>query len=262
MLIYKLTNIRNGKVYIGLTTRTLPCRLREHEREAAGKARMVIARAIRKHGMASFLVEELAQAETFEELLALEQKFIAEYRSNEHRLGYNRTSGGDGSTGAVRSEAFKEAARLRMTGFKMPLDARKRMSEIARARGTPTWAIEGNRKAWADPIKREAMTAQRRGRKWSDETRTKNITARKGKKRGRTAQTEKMERLMADECGTLHRKQTVKRGNKIVCWFCERRAEQRRIDKMWADREAKAIAHTMKYFDEQRRQLYVEDGRS
>ena len=60
--IYKITNIKNEKAYIGQTTRTVEDRWHKHQRESIGaKARLdtKFARALRKDGVENFRVETL-----------------------------------------------------------------------------------------------------------------------------------------------------------------------------------------------------------
>ena len=96
MIIYKATNIQNGKVYIGQTTNTLEYRKSQHFRESKSEHRKntYFHNAISKYGEESFVFEEIDSAESIEELNIKEEKWIRFYRSTEKRNGYNLDSGG------------------------------------------------------------------------------------------------------------------------------------------------------------------------
>lgn len=97
MVIYCITNRINGKVYIGKTEKTIKDRWKKHVATAfKGDSQFYIHKAMRKYGIETFQVVELASATTLEELDQLEIKFIAEYRSNDPQFGYNMTTGGEG----------------------------------------------------------------------------------------------------------------------------------------------------------------------
>ncbi len=49
MIIYKLTNKINGKVYIGLTTRTLEERINQHHYDCSHRVDRSLYRAMRKY---------------------------------------------------------------------------------------------------------------------------------------------------------------------------------------------------------------------
>lgn len=87
MIIYKITNTKNGKVYIGQTTRTLRLRWEQHIRSAKNGGMSKFYKAIRKYGPESFKVETLCTAYSKEELNDLEIYFIHKY--NSIKKGYN-----------------------------------------------------------------------------------------------------------------------------------------------------------------------------
>lgn len=92
MFIYKITNSKNNKVYIGQTIRPIEQRFRRHISDAMnGILDTHFARAIRKHGPECFSVECIDTATTQEELTEKERYWIDYYRSTESSLGYNET---------------------------------------------------------------------------------------------------------------------------------------------------------------------------
>lgn len=95
-IIYKLTNQINGKVYIGLTTRSLEERLRQHHYDARHGKDRPLYRAMRKYGEDAFTSEIIDKAETLDELKQKEQYWIQKYNSYAAEgKGYNATLGGD-----------------------------------------------------------------------------------------------------------------------------------------------------------------------
>lgn len=90
MDIYKITNLVNGKVYIGQSARGIWQRFSRHIVDAtSGKLDTHLARAIRKYGKGNFVVECIDTADTQEELNQKEQYWIRYYDSV--RTGYNET---------------------------------------------------------------------------------------------------------------------------------------------------------------------------
>lgn len=91
MIIYKIQNKINGKIYIGQTVGTLEHRMSQHK--ANGKKISVIGNAIHKYGWDNFDVEVIDEAETIEELNRKEIYWIGYYKSLSPN-GYNLELGG------------------------------------------------------------------------------------------------------------------------------------------------------------------------
>ena len=91
MFIYKITNISNNKIYIGQTKRTVEVRFKRHINDAFNGLETKIARAIRKYGKESFIVEKIDEAKNQKELDDKEIYWIHYYNSVEN--GYNMTDG-------------------------------------------------------------------------------------------------------------------------------------------------------------------------
>lgn len=108
--IYRLTNLLNGKKYIGMTKRDCELRLQEHIHEGIrGVSQFPIHQAIRKYGEGNFLFEVLLQTKQRKHIKQLEIDMIVENKSHITQHGYNKTWGGDGATffgkaGAVVAE--------------------------------------------------------------------------------------------------------------------------------------------------------------
>ena len=102
MIIYKITNNINGKVYIGQTIRTLDERIREHKRFK----KSLISKAFRKYGFKNFIFEIIDNADSIEELNDKECKWIKLYNCIVP-LGYNQCEGGGNTLGFHHREDSK-----------------------------------------------------------------------------------------------------------------------------------------------------------
>lgn len=83
--IYKITNILNLKIYIGITKRSLHKRFNEHK----SCKKSAISKAINKYGIDNFLIEQIDNAETLSEALAKETFYINQFESFVRKKGYN-----------------------------------------------------------------------------------------------------------------------------------------------------------------------------
>ena len=125
MIIYKITNNVNGKVYIGQTTKTLKERKRQHLQCVKEGVNRHLYNAMRKYGIKNFKFEKLCTAKTMSELNYLEAKYITEYDSV--RTGYNMGYGGDNNV--MFSEKVKDKHDNIMRSEDVRLKISKSMSE-------------------------------------------------------------------------------------------------------------------------------------
>lgn len=98
-IIYVYTNLINGKKYIGLTTRKMKNRHREHLNVSKNKiesydTNVVFHNAIRKYGIENFTLEILHSDLNLVDLNSLEKYYINFYDSLACKNGYNVSSGG------------------------------------------------------------------------------------------------------------------------------------------------------------------------
>lgn len=91
--IYKITNLKNNKVYVGATTRHPLERFKEHCKDAKRFTDRPLYIAINKYGKENFVVDILEKCEETE-FGARETYWIEELRS--FKYGYNATTGGSG----------------------------------------------------------------------------------------------------------------------------------------------------------------------
>lgn len=102
MIIYKIQNKINGKIYIGQTVRTLKERIEEHKRNKKSK----ISKAIKKYGINNFDIQVIDEVNTIEELNQKEIYYIKKYNSINN--GYNLCDGGNNTKGYKHTEQAKE----------------------------------------------------------------------------------------------------------------------------------------------------------
>lgn len=102
MIIYKIQNKINGKIYIGQTVGTLQRRISQHKSNS--KKKSVINMAIRKYGWDNFVAEVIDSAKSIEELNQKEIYWIQHYESIAPN-GYNLEIGGKN---AINSEETRK----------------------------------------------------------------------------------------------------------------------------------------------------------
>ena len=126
MFIYKITNIKNGKMYIGQTIRSVEERWKRHCADALNNILDThFARAIRYYTPKSFTIETIDTAITQQELTAKESYWITWYDSIKN--GYNETSAENKSGGNTYKnktteelQQIKEKIRKSKLGEKNP----------------------------------------------------------------------------------------------------------------------------------------------
>jgi group I intron endonuclease len=94
--VYLITNIVNGKQYVGYTTQTIRARWVQHKSAAKCGSSTVLHKAIRKHGPGNFRLDTIEIVDgTITELKETEVRQIAAHGCVVPR-GYNLTHGGEG----------------------------------------------------------------------------------------------------------------------------------------------------------------------
>lgn len=91
MIIYKITNTINNKVYIGQTRQKLSKRWGQHNE---AKKSSFLNQAIQKYGKDKFTIEEIDRASNIDELNEKEMYWIKFYNSSNKDFGYNLSPGG------------------------------------------------------------------------------------------------------------------------------------------------------------------------
>jgi len=143
MIIYKVTNKINGKIYIGSTSLTFNRRKYYHFYDAFKKnSQKYFHRALRKYGKENFNWKILKEVNVKKEMLELEHKYIKKF--NSYKKGYNLTLGFDNTT----------------LGYKFTEEQKKYLSEKNKGHNNPNY---GNK--WTKKQKMEASKRQKENHK-------------------------------------------------------------------------------------------------
>ena len=110
--VYLITNLHNGKCYVGQTVKPLARRWYEHVKAAECGKRFYLHNAIRYYGGAgSFSIKSIWNG-VVSKLSEMEQKFIVDLKTRAPH-GYNLTAGGEGASNpSAKSRRKMSAAHL------------------------------------------------------------------------------------------------------------------------------------------------------
>jgi group I intron endonuclease len=153
-VVYRITNLENGKCYIGRTRRALHKRWYDHCLPSSGC--LHLNRAIKKYGKESFSITEIASSWDHESLKELEMILIKQEKTLVPN-GYNLVNTSNGA-GEVSEETRERLGRGRK-GKPSPMKGKKFSEES-----------------------RKNMGGQNKGKKVSDETKKKRSQVLKGLK--------------------------------------------------------------------------------
>ena len=165
--LYKITNLVNGMLYIGVT-KNPRSRMRAHACQKI-KTKAVIKNAIAKHGRENFVLEVLCQGSQ-DYCYELERKAISSYNTLTPN-GYNICSGGRGAKGLFGESNGMYGRKGELhpnygkpgynAGGKHTDEAKKKMSKAHKGRvfseATKLKIRENALKRWADPEQRQKM---------------------------------------------------------------------------------------------------------
>jgi group I intron endonuclease len=131
--IYKVTNIINGKIYIGFTNKPLHKRAIEHKCLSKKGSNFLLHKAIKKYGFECFKWESIFESLDKDFLLnKMENYFIVENNSfYENGFGYNMTFGGDcGMKNMKHTEETKNKLKIARSKRKVePMLGKKHSAE-------------------------------------------------------------------------------------------------------------------------------------
>jgi group I intron endonuclease len=95
LIIYLITNVVNGKIYVGQSVNSLRKRWGSHCYDAGQQSPWLLHRAIRKYGPECFKQEVIFETTNFADLDVAEEFYILLWNSNDPSIGYNMTKGGE-----------------------------------------------------------------------------------------------------------------------------------------------------------------------
>lgn len=94
MIVYKITNKINGKIYFGITKQSIEKRWYQHKIAANGNKSYPILRAIRKYKSENFLIECIENDIPTDVAEQKERDLILKFETYKSTKGYNATLGG------------------------------------------------------------------------------------------------------------------------------------------------------------------------
>lgn len=196
MYIYSITNLLDGRVYIGISKKK-SCDSVNY----MGSGNL-IKEAIKTLGKENFKKEILFECEcTYSELQLMEVAYIAKYNTTDRLVGYNISIGGDGNEGKTNGMYGKGHTKEAIAKMNKAKDvARKedpsygKWSEAAKLKASERWKIrqfikpllpnghsEASKKKISEAIKRQYAEGRTPNRRvFSDEQRLRNSQMQKG----------------------------------------------------------------------------------
>lgn len=94
--VYKITNKINGKIYVGVTSKTIEKRFKEHCKHRKHRPDLCLYQAMNKYGVENFEIALVTETYTEEDMWILEIENIFFHQSfYGTNLGYNMTFGGE-----------------------------------------------------------------------------------------------------------------------------------------------------------------------
>lgn len=121
--IYKITNLINGKSYIGKTSRSIEQRWNEHKKEIYNHYNRPLYTAMRKYGIDNFQIEQIEECK--EENASNREIYWIKYYNTYGSTGYNATRGGDSKFYIERQpviDKYNEIGTIKGTARELGID--------------------------------------------------------------------------------------------------------------------------------------------
>lgn len=163
----------SNKYYVGITSQTINKRWHNGK---AYKPNKHFYYAIEKYGWENFQHEIIAGHLTKEEACNFEIALIKALKSNQREFGYNKSSGGEGSSGVSPSEETRELLRNKFKGRKRPEGFGDHISQVKKGHSVSN---ETREKISNSLKKYYELNEKKYGSKTSKETREKQSKASK-----------------------------------------------------------------------------------
>lgn len=211
--VYKLTCIKNDKVYIGKSV-YISARISRHKNSKITdkNRKWHLQNAIIKHGWDSFKVEILEIFNDFDKrnedhkrlILEKEAHYIELFDSTNREKGYNKCKFSTDCTGTVCSEETRAKLRKAHLGKKMSPEAIEKTRQANLGRKNSDASKEKMRLAHLGKTCSEETREKMRNKTFSEETRKKISEARKGKPKSK----EHIEKVRQANIGRKHSEET------------------------------------------------------
>ena len=200
MIIYKVTNLINQKIYIGKTIKK--------NKNYLGSGNL-IKLAVKRYGRKNFSRKILEECNSIEELNKQEKFWIEELNSNKRGVGYNITNGGEGGD-VFTNNSNKEAIRIKLRENGKKSLGRYHTEESKQKNREKHFGV-----SWGKHTKetKEKISKLHKGRKFTEEH--KRELSKKRKLRITTEKTKKkMSNAWTDE---MKEKQASRNRKSIIC---------------------------------------------
>ncbi len=127
MVVYKATNLVNGKVYIGQTIGRLNRRITGHKVAIQNnKYHYAFVNALRKYGLDGFNWQVICICPNIDSLNEQEEYYIIYYNTMDRGIGYNMQSGGANN---LLSDDTKDKIRQKALGRKTSKKTKEKLSK-------------------------------------------------------------------------------------------------------------------------------------
>ena len=186
MIVYCITNLADGKIYVGATQRSsLKVRWTEHKSRAFannGARQTPLYEAMRKFGYESFVCGILERCSNVDCLHKSEKKWISILDSTSLDKGYNLTSGGAGTANYIFSESHREKISNAHKGRVQSPEIIERRIAPQRGSKRPTVSAKlKGRTLSEEHIKNIGISSLGRKNVWSDKAKKNNAEAAKNR---------------------------------------------------------------------------------
>jgi group I intron endonuclease len=148
MVLYRATNTKTGRCYIGVTSQTFRKRLNEHRSKARYNSRLPLYAAVQRDGWDAFKWDVLAHVDDRELLLLAEKEAVDKFGSHVSRGGYNATVGGAGVAGFSYSDESRSRISAAQMGRVKSAETRAKLSAAHKGRMPSAATLEA---AWSAP---------------------------------------------------------------------------------------------------------------
>ena len=172
-IVYQHTNLKNGKSYVGCTSKTLNQRWSAHVKSAHDGSPRIFHKAIRKYGVDCWDSKVLCECEVKEDAFRREIEFIEIMKTffiDHPETGYNMTRGGEGPNG-IKYSHTSEAKRKISKALRERVVSDETRKKISESRMGIVFSEET----------KEKMSESQTGKVLSEETRRKMSENRRGK---------------------------------------------------------------------------------